>query len=59
MGVFEMHNAKNVGVLAWHPKRAYLCIKYASTSVFGYLVKVFEVHDAKKMRWFGVAPSLH
>ena len=36
-GLFEVHDAKKCALLAWRPKRAYLCTKYASEDVFGYL----------------------
>ena len=35
-----MHDTKNMGFLAWLLMRKYLCTKYASTSVCGYLVWV-------------------
>ena len=40
MGVFEMHNANNCGVLTWRPECTYLCTKYASRAFFGYLILV-------------------
>ena len=43
MGVFEIRNAKKCVVLAWRPKRAYLCAKYVSKNVFGYLAEVWEL----------------
>ena len=40
MVVFEMHDAKKCVSTACRPKRAYLGTKYATNSVFGYLVCV-------------------
>ena len=50
MGVFEMNNAKFLGFMVWRCKHAYLCTKYATSSVFRMpSMGVFEMHNAKKV----------
>ena len=58
MSVFELHNTKNCGGFAWRDKRTYLCTKYASNSVSGYLVWVcLKCTMAKKSWYFDAAPQ--
>ena len=57
-GVCVVRWAKNRGVLAWHPRRPYLCTEYASNSVFGYLVWGCLKCRMPKISWgFDVAPQ--
>ena len=58
VGLFEMDNAKKCALLEWHPKRAYLCTKYTTTSVFGYLVWVcLQCTMPKKSAFWGWRPK--
>ena len=58
MDVFEMHSAKKCALVAWGPKCAYLCTKYASNSVFGYLVwECLKCTTPKKSSSSEVAPQ--
>ena len=60
MGVFEMHNAKNQGVLLWRSKCTYLCTKYASSNVFGYLAWVcFKLTMSNVVRFWHGARHAH
>ena len=60
MVVFEMPNAKKCVFLGWRPKRAYLCTKYVTNSISGYLVWLcLKCTMPESVRSWPCAPNAH
>ena len=53
--VLKMRNAKKSAFFVRHAKRAYICTKFATKSVFGYLVRMCLKCTLPKKCVFGAA----